>query len=161
MGACHSARDTTAPKMPVRYIIDKERRLVITTGEGCITPAEINALRNQARGDPDFDREFNEVVDFRAVTTVEINSQQAEELAGTEVFSPNSKIALVVPSPAIFGIGRMYATYNEMSNVASYVSAFYDLPSALKWLGVESLPETMKPEGVQAKEDSAGLKKSV
>jgi len=141
--------------MPCRYVIDKERRLVITTGEGCVTPAEIKALRNQARGDPDFDREFNEVVDFRAVTAVDINSQQAEELAGTEVFSPNSKIALVVPSPAIFGTGRMYSIYNEMSKVASYVSAFYDLPSALKWLGVESLPETMRPEGVQAREDSA------
>ena len=159
MGACHSARDLTAPKMPVRYIIDKERRLVITTGEGRVTPGEITALRNQARGDPDFDREFNELVDFRAVTTLEINSQQAEELACTEVFSPSSKIALVAPSPATFGIGRMYATHNEMSNVASYVSAFYDLPSALEWLGVESLPATMRPEGVQAKEDSARQEK--
>jgi len=141
--------------MPCSYVVDKERRLVITTGEGCVTPAEIKALRNQARGDPDFDREFNEIVDFRAVTAVDINGQQAWELAGTEVFSPHSKIALVASSPAVFGIGRMYSIYNEMSKAASYVSAFYDLPSALKWLGVESLPETVRPEGIQAREDSA------
>jgi len=141
--------------MPCSYVIDKERRLVITTGEGCVTPAEIKALRKQARGDPDFDREFNEVVDFRAVTALDINSQQVWDLAGTEVFSPHSKIALVASSPAIFGIGRMYSTYNEMSKAASYVSAFYDLASALKWLGVESLSETIRPEGIQAREGSA------
>ena len=126
--------------MPLRYIIDKERRLVITTGEGCVTPAEVKALRNQALGDPDFDREFNELVDFRAVTRVDINGQEARELAGTEIFSPNSKIAFVAPNPAIYGTGRMFGTYNEMSKVASHVYAFYDLPSALKCLGLDALP---------------------
>jgi hypothetical protein len=125
--------------MPCRYVIDKKRRLVITTGEGCVTAAEIKALRTQALGDPDFDREFDEVVDFRAVTKIDLTSEEARQLAGTEVFSPDSKIALVANSPAIFGTERMYATYNEMSRTASQVCAFYDLPSALEWLGVDNL----------------------
>jgi len=125
--------------MSIRYTIDKERRLVVTIGQGCVSPAEIRNLRNQALSDPGFDREFNEIVDFRAVTLLDMNGQQVRELAETEIFSPNSKIALVSPNPGTFGTGRMYGIYNEMSKARSKFYAFYDLPSALKWLGLNDL----------------------
>jgi hypothetical protein len=134
-------------RMPFRYSIDKARRLAIIIGEGCISSAQIRDLRKQGLSDPDFDRELNQLMDLRAVTKVDISSREIEALAETTVFSPNSRTALLASDPSVFGMQRMYAIYNEMSKAASQFRAFYDLPSALQWLGMESLPEAKSPEG--------------
>jgi len=34
-------------------------------------------------------------------------------------------------------MGRLIAAYNELSNAASQIVVFYDVPSALKWLGLD------------------------
>jgi len=90
--------------------------------------------------DPDFDPEFNQLIDLTAVTSLDISADEARAIAGRKLFSFTSRRALVATSPAIFGMGRMMEVYNEMSEVASQVRIFYDLPSALKWLGLDGLP---------------------
>jgi hypothetical protein len=37
-------------------------------------------------------------------------------------------------------MGRMMEVYHEMAEVVSLVHIFYDLPSALKWLGLDRVP---------------------
>ena len=131
--------------MPFNYVIHKEQRVVVTTGSGRVTFAEIEKRIHEALTDPEFDPSFNEIVDFRAVTTVEMSGTEVRTVANTKVFSSNSKIALVVFSPAVFGMGRLFETYSEMSKVSPQVRIFYDLPSALKWLGLEKSPELIRP----------------
>ena len=106
--------------MPVRYVIDKEQQLVITTGSDRLTFAEIKAHQDQLLNDPDFN--------------------EAKTIARRRLFSPTSRRAFVTATPTIFGMGRMMQAYNELSNVASQVRVFYDHPSALKWLGLERRP---------------------
>lgn len=55
-------------RMPVEYIIDKERRLVISTAWGRATFAEARAHQERLKDDPDFHPEFNQFLDATDVT---------------------------------------------------------------------------------------------
>ena len=132
--------------MPCRYFIDKERRLVVSTGWDRVTFAEMRAHEDQLMRDPDFNPEFNQVIDGRKCTALDISIDEAKTLAGRRIFSPLSRNAWVATDPTIYGMGRLIATYHEMGKMPSQVCVFYDLASALKWLGLEALPDSIKPE---------------
>jgi hypothetical protein len=70
-----------------------------------------------------------------------MTSDQARLLARRMIFSLTSKRAFVAASPAVFGVGRMWEIFTEMSDNPSQIRVFYDLPSALKWLDLENLPQ--------------------
>ena len=127
--------------MPFSYVVYSEHRLVISTGSDMVTWEEIKARQEQTKTDPDFNPEFNQIVDLRAVTGFEMTSDHARLLARRTVFSAESKRAFVASSPAVFGVGRMWEMFSEMSDHPSQIRVFYDLPSALKWLNLESLPQ--------------------
>jgi hypothetical protein len=127
--------------MSFSYTIDKERRLVISTASDRVTFEQGKAHQDRLLNDPDFDPEFYQLLDATRVTVLDISIEQAKTLARRRVFSPNSRRAWVSPDPAIFGMGRLIAAYNEMSSGASQIHVFSDLRMALKWLGVEGLPE--------------------
>jgi hypothetical protein len=126
--------------MPVRYVIDKESQLVVTTGLGRLTFAESLAHQDQLLNDPDFNSEFNQLIDLTAATSLDISVAEAKRLAMRNPFSSTSRRAFVATNPSIFGLGRLMEVYHEMSAVVSLVCVFYDLPSAMKWLGVDSVP---------------------
>jgi hypothetical protein len=48
--------------MPITYVIDQERRLVITTGSGHLTASEIQAHAARLKADSRFDSAFRELV---------------------------------------------------------------------------------------------------
>ena len=121
-------------------MIDKEQQLVISTGSDRLAFAEVKAHQDQLLNDPDFNSEFNQLIDLRAATSLDLSVDEAKIIARRRLFSPTSRRAFVAANPTIFGMGRMMEAYNELSNAASQVRVFYDLPSALKWLGLESRP---------------------
>jgi hypothetical protein len=127
--------------MPFSYVVYSEHRLVISTGSDRVTWEEIQARQDQTKTDPDFNPEFNQIVDLRAVTAFAMTSDQARVLARRMIFSLTSKRAFVAANPAVFGVGRMWEIFTEMSDNPSEIRVFYDLPSALKWLNLESLPQ--------------------
>ena len=121
--------------MPIDYVVHKDRRLVIITASGRVTAEEIEARIAQAMSDPDFDPQYNEVSDFRAVTSVDVSMLKTRTLARRKVYSPKSRRAIVASDPAIFGMGRLWGTHVELAQEAQ-IHVFYDLPAALKWLGI-------------------------
>src|SRR5215475_13165940 len=123
--------------MPFSYIVHKECRLVVSTGADRVTFNEIKARQDQTKTDPDFNPEFNQIVDLRAVTSFDMISDQARALARRKIFSSGSRRAFVAASPAIFGVARMWEIFTELSDNPSEVRVFYDLLSALKWLNLE------------------------
>ncbi len=127
--------------MTFSYVVYSEHRLVISTGSGRVTWEEIKERQDQTKTDPDFNPEFNQVVDLRAVTSFDMTSEQARLLARRMIFSPRSKRAFVAASPAVFGVGRMWEIFTELSANPSQIRVFYDLPLALKWLNLETLPQ--------------------
>lgn len=124
--------------LPLSYVIYKEHRMILSTGSGQLTSADISACIDQARSDPEFDPNFDQLVDFREVSFVDVSSGETRALANKPLFSAESKRAIVAPTAAHFGFARMFAAYNEMSQSPSHMRVFYDLGPALKWLGIEN-----------------------
>lgn len=127
--------------MPVRYVIDKERRLVITTGWDRVTLAEIKAHQDQLKNDPDFAPEYNQLIDSAAVTAVDVSIGEAIELARSgHFFSPSSRRAWFATDPFIFGMARLIQAHREIAGAQDFFCVFYTSDEALKCLGLDTLP---------------------
>lgn len=70
-----------------------------------------------------------------------MSGDQARMLARRQIFSPESRRAFVATNPGIFGVGRMWEIYTEFAENGSQIRVFSDLASALKWVGLQSLPQ--------------------
>jgi|SRR5579862_2946964 len=121
--------------MPCRYVIDKTRRLVISTGWDCLTYAEMKAHQDQLLSDANLDPEFNQLMDATAVTSLELSAEEMQMLAKRRVFSPKSRRAWVASQPAVYGMGRLASVHHNSANAPTEFVAFYDMASALEWLG--------------------------
>ncbi len=135
--------------MPCTYVIDKERGLVISTGLGRVTFVEMQDHQDQLVKDPDFNPEFNQLIDATAVTEVELSRDTAQDLASRKVFSSTSRRALVATKPAVFGMGRVLMAYVETSDSPSVTNVFYELAPALKWLEGESAYLPLRSEDIR------------
>ena len=120
--------------MPFSYVVYKNHRLVVSTGTGRVTYDEIKARQDQTKSDPDFNSDFNQIVDLRAATTVDLTVDQARELASRNIFSSTSRRAFIATTPAVFGMGRMWESYTEIAQKISQIRIFSDLLSAMDWL---------------------------
>jgi hypothetical protein len=119
--------------LPVRYVIDKEHRLVLTVGEGSVTASEIRSHQDRLLGDPNFDAAFNQLIDVTTATRFAMSVDEASELARRPITSPASRRAFVASQPHIYGFGRLMEAYHEQR---AQVHVFYDRNEALRWLGV-------------------------
>ena len=131
---------TTIRVVPCRYVIDKERRLVISTGWDRLTFAQAKAHDDQLWSDPDFNPGFNQLIDTTAITTLDISADEARALARRPLFSFDSRRAFVATNTAIFGMGRLVGTHDQMMRQQPEAGIFHDRDAALKWLGLDSLP---------------------
>ncbi len=129
--------------MPFSYVVYPEKRLVITTASGRVTRDEIQECHNQAATDPEFNPEFDHLADLRDVSDFEMSLDEFKMLARRKIFEPSARRALVARQPHIFGMGRLWEAYSEMSDeMPPNIRVFYDLPSALRWLGLEADPRS-------------------
>ena len=124
--------------MPFNYIVYKQHHLVVSTGSGRVTCSEIKARQDQVKNDPEFDPNFNQIVDLRTAITVDLTVDEARMLASRTIFSSSARRAFIVTSPAVFGMGRMWEAYTEMARGKSQIRLFSNLASALDWLGLEN-----------------------
>ena len=121
--------------MPCSYTIHKDRRLVVTTASEVFTFAEGIAHEDQLYRDPDFDPSYAHLIDATRVTETMLTSFELAALARRTKFSTNSRRALVAASPVVFGLGRMFEAYLQLSGLAEFVGVFREMDKALKWLG--------------------------
>jgi len=113
---------------------------VVTTAWDRVTYAEVKAHQDQLLSDPGFNSEFDQLIDVTGATAWEIATGDLRMLARRKVFSPISRRAWVATMPESFGLGRMAQAFHEVSESPSEACTFYDLPAALKWLGITELP---------------------
>ena len=126
--------------MPCRYVIDKERRIVITTAWDRVSFAEVKEHQDQLKIDPEFDPEFRHLIDATKVKGIDASIDQIRAIAKLGLFSSTSRRAIVAGSPEIFAFGRVLGAYLELARKPQQVHVFYDMPAALKWLGLEADP---------------------
>ena len=119
--------------MALRYSIDKQRRLILTNAEGCVTFDDVRSHQDRLLADPEFDAGFDQLIDTTLTTKLDISAGQARTLAERRIVSPESRRAIVATKPHIFGMGRMMEIYHL--DVGSGGQVFYSMDEALKWLG--------------------------
>lgn len=122
--------------MPFDYTIDKQHRLVLSTVWGVVTTQEIREHDHRLRNDPDFDPTFYQLADYTAITELAVTADEVRQFAQVKLFSPDARRGFVAPEPAVYGVGRMFQTYREMSRVGEHVQIFRDRSAALQWLGM-------------------------
>jgi hypothetical protein len=120
----------------VQYTIDKEQGLIITTAEGNVRFDDIKAHQDRLLADPDFDENFDQLIDTTGVTNIELSVRQVKVLAERRVVSPESRRAMVAPEPHIFGLGRMMEVYHQPFGEAQ---VFRSRHEALQWIGIEEV----------------------
>ena len=79
--------------MPFSYVVYSEHRLVVSTGSDLVTWQEIKTRQDQTKTDPDFNPEFDQIVDLRAVTGFDMTGDHVRLLARRKIFSATSKRA--------------------------------------------------------------------
>lgn len=119
--------------MPAFYKIDKEHRLVFTTGSGVFSHADAMAHMEKLSKDPDFDPSYSQIADFSQVTAFEISAQQIRELAQKSLFSPSSHRAFIAPNDLGYGLGRMFEMLRENQGEMG-IRVFRSLEEALDWV---------------------------
>jgi len=123
-------------QMPVRSVIFKEQRLVFTIEDGCVTFADMWANHDRLLADPDFNPEFNQLVDASLATETDLMADNIRTLYKRRVFATTSRRAVVAGNEFAYGMARMIQTYSDLSENPSNVAVFRDRASALQWLGL-------------------------
>ena len=129
--------------MPIDYKIYEDKKLVLATGHGVITAAEVIAHLDAVAADERYQSPMKKLVDYRDVENIEgsINEQRAiawKKKQHHERFA-GEKCAFVSPKDVIFGTTRMH---ESLVNETDYnMNVFRNIDDALAWLDV-TLDET-------------------
>jgi hypothetical protein len=119
--------------MSAFYKIDKERRLVMTSGSGVFTLADALAHQGKLLNDPDFDPAFSQIADFTQFTHFNLSAGDVRKLAERTIFSPRSRRAMIVPNDLAYGLGRMFEMLRENEGETG-IRVFRTLEEALEWV---------------------------
>jgi len=95
--------------MPVILKVDSLRRVVYSTFYGKVTEAELVRHGFTIASDPDFKREFSEIVDFSEVTELSISDAALNKLASTpSLFSRSVRHVIVASTEPGFQIASRF-----------------------------------------------------
>ena len=119
--------------MSAFYKIDKERKLVLSSGTGVLTKEDILGHMDRLSKDPDFDPNFSQVSDFTQITVLKIEPEDVRQLAQRNVFSPRSRRAFVVKDDLQFGLARMFEIHRELSGETG-TRVFRTFDEAMDWV---------------------------
>jgi hypothetical protein len=114
--------------VPLSRTIDCDRHVVVIVGTGTVT-----ACIDEMKQDPRFRPEMAELVDVTRVTGVEINGDELRIIAEQNMYSPESRRALLVSNDLLYGLGRMYEAYCEIQNGAG-IRIFRTRDEAQAWI---------------------------
>lgn len=119
--------------MPFDYVIDPERRLILTTAQGVVTVAEVRSKLERLLGDPDFNPDLDEVIDATCVDEMHVPVTEVFEFLDECILSKTSRTAwIVIKSGKWAMLADMFATWMSRHGECR---VFHDTPSALEWLG--------------------------
>jgi hypothetical protein len=131
--------------MPIRLRVDPLRKVNYTTATGVITDAELRQACANVVASPDYDPSADHIVDGHAIERLEVSPETLQEAA--QIFArtdrripvgTRSRVAIVAPTDATFGIARMYEAYRTMAPLPKRYLVCRTMEEARRWLG---LPE--------------------
>jgi len=102
--------------MPVVLKIDARRKVVYSAFYGKINDAEVAGHGSAIASDPDFKAHFNEIVDFTAVTDVDLSESTLASLAANPSLFARSALHIVVaPAELMFKLAGKYKEFARSS----------------------------------------------
>ncbi|MDH3206648.1 MAG: hypothetical protein OEO79_08550 [Gemmatimonadota bacterium] len=122
--------------MAIRYEIDEERSIVMTTATGRLTDAELLAHKEALLADPRFRPGMKELSDIRGVEDLDVSPEGV--MAAASFDSRNSpvlethRLGLLVSTDLVFGMARMYEMRTD-GNTGG-VKVFRSEEEAMLWL---------------------------
>lgn len=119
--------------MPLFYKIDKERRLVLSSGSGLFSLSEAKAHQQRLLNDRDFDPSFSQIADFSQFTKFDLSANEIRQMAEKSVFSAQSRRAFIVPNDFAFGLGRMFQILRDLAGEKG-IRICRTLEEALDWV---------------------------
>jgi len=122
--------------MPCNYVIDSQRRLVMTTLVGVVTVAEALAHQEALASDPEFRPEFYQLLDATEATKLDLSSSEMRGLAKKHFFAPSARRALLVRGTLLYCVGRMLVTFRDLAGAKEQMQIFQDKKEARAWLGL-------------------------
>ena len=119
--------------MPICYKIDKDRKLVLSTGSGFVTKMEALAHQDQVLNDPDFDPSFSQLADFAQLTNTDIGMSDLGTFAQRDAFSISSRRAIIVSGDIAYGFAKIFELYRQLAG-AHGIRVFRTSDEAWNWL---------------------------
>jgi hypothetical protein len=119
--------------MPAFYKIDKERRIVMSSGSGVLTIEDIIGHQERLLNDPDFDPSYSQLSDFTHLIKVELSSEDVRLAARKNIFLPHSRRAMVVKNDVQYGMARMFEIHRELAGEVG-IRVFRTIDEALGWV---------------------------
>jgi hypothetical protein len=99
--------------MPTNLRIDPLARIVYSTLSGTIETEDLIRQVAAIRAHPQFNPEFNELIDASAVTSFNVSSEDVRRLASRDsTFSPSADRVFVATQDLVFGLARMFQTFS-------------------------------------------------
>lgn len=101
--------------MPAEFVIDTERRLILTTFQGRLTDADVVSMEAALRRDPRYVPTFDHLMDASGVTELALSGEGIRHVV---TVTPNGsgcagRRVIVAPTDALFGMARMFQTLRE------------------------------------------------
>ena len=116
------------------YLIDEDRRLVITTVSDELTGTDILEHRQTLKSDPRFRPSFSQLVDLTGVTSVALDYRAVEKLSREHIFSRESRRAFVATTLLAYGMSRMFVSMRALAGEEERMEVFKNRNKALRWL---------------------------
>lgn len=120
--------------MQVRFWLDQANRVIVSRYAGMLTARGI-------RGDqaliPDpwrFDASTRRLIDGRQIESTRLSARELQFLGRWREGVAEGPLAIIADSAALFGMGRMAATWYD--SIRPNIQVFRDTPTALDWLGL-------------------------
>lgn len=119
--------------MPAWYKIDKEHKLVLSSGSGVVTIAEMLDHQKKLAADPEFDPGYSQLMDFSHVTKIDATAADIPLIAQRRVFSPTARRAILVETEQAHEYAELFRKLREPLGDRG-IKTFRSLDEALDWL---------------------------
>jgi hypothetical protein len=132
-GSCGRNGAIIPAVVPLDFVIDRERRLVISVAYGRLTLADAEQHQTELGADPSFESSFDQIVDCTRVTEFALSATDVRMLAARSVFSGGSRRVGIAPDDLQFAMMRMFETYREIFGGGEVTQVVRTREEALAW----------------------------
>jgi hypothetical protein len=120
--------------LPAKYVIDVERKLVVSQAWGALTDDDVREHYRALSGDPLFDPTYRQLVDMSEITADLVDTSTKQRASQNQIFVPGVRRAWVASRDYTYGMARMYAVAAESQGQT--IGVFRDRGEAEEWLGL-------------------------